>query len=301
MDPFQKEDNKQFLDNMYRHTRYTNNVQKHQNLLIFSGNNINNNNEFSFELQEPLKIDTISDIYLDNFTTYDIGSENANTQAHKQFFVVKINQFNLNGSSNIESFKNAIIIPNDDNGGQATVKVHKGKKMNYITTLMPQTIDRISGTITDWSASSIIQNSKIIINTAPSTDQTLIFTSHGTEGIIYTITLTGNQNIAAGNFTVSSSTNSVAVGTFSTKSSINQVADTINQAIDQIITNLTAGDVQGNNVTGFTTTLDGNTVSIETTRAHSVTLSGTYLTDSSSNVTVGHPHFLMEFLIINRD
>lgn len=296
MNPFQQTDNKQFLENMYQHTRYTNNIQKHQTLSIFSGDNINNNNEFSFELKEPLKIDTISDVYLDNFTTYDIGSENANTQAHKQFFVVKINQFNLNGSSNIEAFKNAIIIPNDDNGGQATVKVHKGKKMNYITTLMPQTIDRISGTITDWSASSIIQNSKIIINTVPSTNQTIIFTSHSTDGVIYTITLTALASVADGVHNSIVAEDNAATGNISSKSTTtSNAATSIHNAISAIITSLPDTDV------GFTTTLDGNTVSIETTIAHSVTVSGTYLTDSSSNITVGHPHFLMEFLIINRD
>ena len=68
MDPFQKSDNKQFLENMYQHTRYTNNIKKHQALTLFAQPSSNN---FSLDLHEPLKIDKISDVYLDNFTTYN--------------------------------------------------------------------------------------------------------------------------------------------------------------------------------------------------------------------------------------
>ena len=165
--------------------------------------------------------------------------------------------------------------------------------LNYITTLMPQTIDRISGTITDWSASSIIQDSKITINTVPSTNQTIIFTSHSTEGVMYTITLTALASVADGGHNIIVAGDNAATGNISSKSTTtSNAATSIHNAITAINTAIT-DDV------GFTTTLDNNIITISTTDAHSVTVSGTYIT--SSNVTVGHPHFLMEFLIINRD
>ena len=292
MDPFQQSDNKQFIDNMYQHTRYTNNIQKHQSLCIFSGNNINSDNSFRFNLTEPLKIDTISDVYLDNFTTYDIGSENSNVEAHKQFFILKIDQFNLKGCSNLDSMKNAIIIPNDDNGGTATVKVHKGKKMNYVTTLMPQTIDYITGSISDWSTNTIIQNSKIIINAVPSaTGLTIILTSHfqgADANPSSTITLTSSSVEGPG--LAGTADTDAGTCTFSLKGNESNVAAAILAAFTQF------------NEESYSLTVSNNEITINATTAHTVTISGTYLTDNSgSNVTVGHPHFLAEFLIINRD
>ena len=159
---------------------------------------------------------------------------------------------------------------------------------------MPQTIDRISGTITDWSASSIIQDSKITINTVPSTNQTIIFTSHNTEGVMYTITLTALASVADGGHNSIVAGDNAATGNISSKSTTtSNAATSINDAITAINTAITDDDV------GFTTTLNNNIITISTTDAHSVTVSGTYI--ASSNVTVGHPHFLMEFLIINRD
>lgn len=293
MDSFQQSDNKQFIDNMYQHTRYTNNIQKHQSLCLFSGNNINSDNRFRFNLTEPLKIDSISDVYLDNFTTYDIGLENSNVEAHKQFFILKIDQFNLKGCSNLDSMKNAIIIPNDDNGGNATVKVHKGKKMNYVTTLMPQTIDYITGSISDWSTNTIIQNSKIIINAVPSAPAlTIILTSHfqGEDATpSSTITLTSVAGTVGPGL---AGTSDAAAGTceFSLKGTESNVATAIVAAFDTLSED------------SYTLTATNNEITINATTAHTVTISGTYLTDNSgSNVTVGHPHFLAEFLIINRD
>lgn len=289
MDPFQKSDNKQFLENMYQHTRYTNNIKKHQALTIFAQPTSNN---FSLELHEPLKIDAISDVYLDNFTTFDIGGDNHAGNAHKQFFIVKIDQFDLKNISNKNSFNNAIIIPNDDTSGEESVKVHKGKKMNYVTTLMPGTIDKITGTISDWAGDSIFQGNTITINNVPSTTGlTIILASGNSQSTISQITLTSDASTKG-----TGAATSETAGTFSGAGTTTEVASAIVDSISDIANLRTAASPLG-----YTATSGNNIVTItkpETTLT--ITVSGTY-TGDGTNMTPAHPHFLAEFLIINRD
>ena len=50
---------------------------------------------FSFNLQEPLKIDKLSDMYLDSFTT--LNCVQGDTTAHDATgFILKLDQFNIN-------------------------------------------------------------------------------------------------------------------------------------------------------------------------------------------------------------
>jgi hypothetical protein len=100
-----------------------------------------------FPLQEPLRIDTQSDIYMDSFTTFNPGF--ANTVANKQAFVMKIPEFHIQANSTDQNHHNAILIPNEDSGGTNTHKVHKGRKMNFISTVNPMTLTAITVTLTD--------------------------------------------------------------------------------------------------------------------------------------------------------
>jgi len=293
MDPFQKSDNKP-LDNMYQHTRYTNNIKKQQALSIFGHPS---NKTFSLDLHEPFRVDSISDVYLDHFTTFDIGAINNSGLGKKQFFILKIDQFPLNGISNKSSFNNAIIIPNDDTSGDKTLKVHKGKKMNYVTTLMPGTIDKITGTITDWSGDNIFQDNSVTINDVPSTDGlTIVITAALAVGsdITEVITLTSNDATDGTGATTSGNT-----GTFSKKGTTANVAAAIIDAITDIIgagailgytAAVTAGDPT--NVVTFTLGEDVTSIAFD----------GSYHSDNSgNNLKSTHPHFLAEFVIVNRD
>jgi hypothetical protein len=288
MDPFQTSDNKQFLENMYQHTRYTNNIKKHQALTLFAQPSSNN---FSLDLHEPLKIDKISDVYLDNFTTFDIGGDNNAGNAHKQFFILKIDQFDLKSISNKHGFNNAIIIPNDDTEGAESVKVHKGKKMNYVATLMPGTIDKITGTITDWAGDAIFQDSAITINNIPSTTGlTIIITASSTSAEISKITLTSDGTTKG----TGAATNTSS-GTFSGAGTTTEVATAIVDSITDI------SDLQPDGSTlGYSVSSNNNIITIaKSGTTTTVTLSGTYTT--TADLSPAHPHFLAEFLIINRD
>lgn len=127
----------------------------------------NNYTDINLELVEPLKIDVLSDIYLDNFTTFHTLENNTVSKfvtSAKAAFVLDINEFNIHsnaagvkntdGSDNM--FKNIVIpadtlsgIKNEDNKTPVITKSHKSKKMNFICSINPTKINTIKGKITD--------------------------------------------------------------------------------------------------------------------------------------------------------
>ena len=104
-------------------------------------------------LQEPLIIDSQSDIYMDSFTTFN--SDSNNTTANKHVFVMKIPEFNIQANSTNAILHNAIIVPNEDSNGTDTHKVHKGRKMNFIATVNPMKLTSITISLTDLAGSHI--------------------------------------------------------------------------------------------------------------------------------------------------
>ena len=111
---------------------------------------LNEKTTFSVNLHEPLKIDKLSDIYLEAFTTYDADQNNS---AATMAFLLKIDQFNIQSnaaksSGDASGIFNSLIIPNNATA-TSQVFVHKAKKLNFICPTNPTTISTISGTITN--------------------------------------------------------------------------------------------------------------------------------------------------------
>ena len=116
-------------------------------------------------LTEPLKIDVLSDIYLDNFTTFHNASNDPTFNTpQKSAFVLNINEFNT--QSNVagednnkrKDIFNNIVIPSDaltNNTADTVTKSHKSKKMNYICSINPTKINKITGSITDLNGGDI--------------------------------------------------------------------------------------------------------------------------------------------------
>ena len=139
------------LPNLYENSGYQYERRERKTLILDVSIAVGTEVSFSEELHEPLRIDKLSDIYLDSFTTFKATKND--TAANNMGFVLGIDQFNINSNSTEGKFFNKIIIPNDDTAGSGT-KVHKGKKMNYICSINPETLTTISGTITDLSGSA---------------------------------------------------------------------------------------------------------------------------------------------------
>lgn len=152
--------------NFYENTKYNYNRIKRQTLVLDIDKNLSSSgeNDFSLLLDEPLIIDTKSEIYLDSFTTYECNS-NITENGVDICFAVGINEFNIKtiggsaetlGTNNNPPYpenpnlKNKIIIPNEQDGSAANaMKIHKGKKLNYICQIDPCKLRKISGSITN--------------------------------------------------------------------------------------------------------------------------------------------------------
>ena len=113
---------------------------------------------FKVSLLEPLIIDKLCDIYLDNFSTFNSLLCGTNDRGS---FSLQINEFNVNSNcastnSNQHLF-NRILIPNEHNSisDVHSSVIHKGKKMNYICSVNPGKITSITGKITDLGGNSI--------------------------------------------------------------------------------------------------------------------------------------------------
>tara|TARA_Y100001958_G_C21235735_1_gene562092 strand:- start:1624 stop:2499 length:876 start_codon:yes stop_codon:yes gene_type:complete len=199
------------MEKLYSNNFYINNRNRRKTLILDVKDNNDNvfnpDTGFNISLYEPLKIDKQSEIFLDNFTTYN---SNITVTDSQSAFVLKINEFNIN--TNIASNSNengnlsgSIIIPNehkDPNNFHSAV-IHKAKKFNYICDLNPGTIDKISGRVTDLDGFSVFSGNSDHFHTYSLTgiEQDLTATNDSSffpllpTDVISGITLTGGTNI----------------------------------------------------------------------------------------------------------
>ena len=136
---------------MYSTVGYKNTRETKQTLVIDLGDNdhtsapskFNTDNiTFRTKLQEPLRIDSLCDVYLDCYTTFDcVRNNDSGVIAH----VINIDQLPIQTASNHPRLHRALVIPNENHSGGLTI--HKGLKSNYVCQMNPQTLDHISGSI----------------------------------------------------------------------------------------------------------------------------------------------------------
>ena len=123
----------------------------------------------NLKLREPFKIDKLSDIYLDTFTTAYKGSYTAfDNKPNLSSYVLKIDQFKIDSYSNDPSMHNSIVVPNEyvSTPTDATSrKTHKKNKLNFICSINPTTITEITGTITgtDGQSAMFADNEDVLI------------------------------------------------------------------------------------------------------------------------------------------
>ena len=73
----------------YMNSGYSNKRENKQSLIVKDDAP---GKTFNLQLTEPLTIDSLSDVYLDSFTTYNLGTNHKSTEDHKQFFLLDIDQ-----------------------------------------------------------------------------------------------------------------------------------------------------------------------------------------------------------------
>jgi hypothetical protein len=171
---------------MYMNSGYKNPINKKKTLVLDIDDSNNtylvSGSEFTIDLFEPLIIDKQSEVYLDNFLTFNCNLSSGNDQSA---FCLKINEFNMNGNvasnKDEQSIFNSIIIPNENNNiyNYFSSVIHKGKKFNYLCDINPTTISRLTGKITDLTGNPMFHG-----NTAGTSQR-------------YTYAITGIENWGA--------------------------------------------------------------------------------------------------------
>ena len=155
---------------MYQNSGYNNTRNRKRTLILdvddkeTSDIHLGSAGTFKVELFEPLIIDKHSEVYLDNFTSY-----NSNLASYLDLtaFCLKINEFNMN--SNVASSRsggtifNSLVIPNEHRNPDnfQTSVVHKGKKFNYVCDINPGTISSLSGKITDLAGNPAFHDHQV--------------------------------------------------------------------------------------------------------------------------------------------
>ena len=152
---------------MYQNSGYQFERRKRKTLILDVSDDGTNNHltdatEFSIKLFEPLIIDKRAEIYFDSFLTHNsLVCHTSDTMA----FCLKINEFNVNSnvasSTSNQQVYNNIIIPNEHNTTNDVFScvIHKGKKLNYVCTIEPGKITKLTGKITDLAGNSMYTTS----------------------------------------------------------------------------------------------------------------------------------------------
>ena len=148
----------------YNNSTYYNFLQRKISLIIdikeddANQRGLSNNESFAVEFDEPFIIDCLSDIYLDTCMTMNCKfGNNQNNMA----LCVKIDQFKLDtvsaSTNHNQNIKDALLITNENNelDNHNEVVVHKGKQTNYICSVNPARLLKITGTVTNLAGEPI--------------------------------------------------------------------------------------------------------------------------------------------------
>ena len=149
-------------DKTYLNSGYTDKRTKRQTLILDV--TIGTDITFSVTLQEPLIIDSLSDVYLDSFTTFNTKNNLSNFttpsppqhtfQPSSLFYLLEIDQFDVRTNTNDPVLRDKIIIPNESTDDAKTFN-HMSRKMNYICSINPATLENITGSIMNLESITI--------------------------------------------------------------------------------------------------------------------------------------------------
>mgnify|MGYP001220811152 CR=1 FL=1 len=161
--------------NLYQNGGYQTERVQRKNLLLDiqqsgTGEDVTN---FTIDLQEPLIIDKLSDMYLESLTTVNCV-QGAKASHSRAGFILKLDQFNINTAAGStvhnegSNFFNSVFIPNNSKKGEQenSVVLHQENQLNYICDVNPTKLFTISGSITDCGGSSAIvtgEDGRIVI------------------------------------------------------------------------------------------------------------------------------------------
>ena len=299
----------------YKNAQYRNTRNEKKTLILDIDDSdgslhLGSGTEFNIDLFEPLKIDKHSEVYLDNFLTFN---SKPGLRPEDMAFCLTINEFNNNGniaSNAIDKSKlyNKLIIPNenDDLNNHHLNIIHKSKKFNYICDINPCKLGRISGNITNLAGEPIFHGNSgtdiftyTLAGPSLSTDTAVALTTFDSIKITNndssqdaTINLEGfsNHTITHGSSLTTLNTSGTFLYTTNRGSTIFYFTAT---------TDLLPGDDNQKRIIDDDS--DSNTVKIEFLLGGSSTVASFDSVDTSAILRKGSGRFIAEFLIISKE
>jgi hypothetical protein len=131
------------LAGLYQNPGYhTERVKKHTITIHISS--LASAQSSNYPLIEPLRIDELSDVYLDSF----ISNQADATADGEEIFVLGIKEFNIQSVSNSQVYNNKLIIPNTTGASAVITVAHRATKFNYIGSLNPTTLSSLEISLT---------------------------------------------------------------------------------------------------------------------------------------------------------
>ena len=143
------------MPKFYENTRYNFERNARKTITIYSkGGTV----EQAYNLHEPLTIDTLSDVYIDSF----ISNDGTTTTTNKEVFLLGVDEFNIRSvagavhEDDASKYNNKIIIPNTTGGvGNTTTIAHRATKFNYVGTINPCTLTKLTVSLTINSSAAL--------------------------------------------------------------------------------------------------------------------------------------------------
>ena len=299
----------------YKNAQYRNTRNEKKTLMLDIDDSdgslhLGSGSEFNVELFEPLKIDKHSEVYLDNFLTFN---SKPGLRPEDMAFCLTINEFNNNGNiasnaTDKSKLYNKLIIPNenDDLNNHHLNILHKSKKFNYICDINPCKLGRISGKITNLAGRPIFHGDSgtdiftyTLAGPSLSTDTAValdtfdsirITNNDGSQTATINLKGFGTQTITNGSFVTTSDTSGTFLYTTNTGSTIFYFTATTNL--------LPEGDNQKKIIADGS---NANTVKIDFLLGNSDVLASFDSVDTSAILRKGSGRFIAEFLIISKE
>jgi hypothetical protein len=108
---------------------------------------------FVFNLVEPMIIDKMSDVFLDNFSIYNCNASMSTSSKGESYGIVlnfdDINQNNFSNNTTIHDGELIILDTNEGGNASGTFIIAKNKKFNYMGVMQPGKYNTINGRLTD--------------------------------------------------------------------------------------------------------------------------------------------------------
>ena len=285
------------MDGFYQNSGYINKRNRKQILILDvsdedGGTFLGAGTEFSVDLFEPLIIDSLSEVYLDNFITYN---SNISNQPDNSAFALKINEFNMNSnvasasSTNRNAEFNSLLIPNEHSSvsNNQSMVIQKAKKFNYVCDINPGKIGRISGTITNLaggpmfhgaSTNAVFTYALSGIKTMTGGSEVFPLLSGNNEHVsdtITRITINGTDAVNSGSSGANLPTSNILANTQSGSgglhfsSPIDLDISEFHNAAGDIVFTITFGDgIRGGGTTGIITIVPGSNPNLQLIKSY---------------------------------